>query len=338
MRRELNVAIVGATGLVGRELLKIMEERGFPVAELRLCASDRSAGRRLFFNHWELAVLETGTKAFERMEMVFFAAGPEVSHHYAPLAARAGAVVVDYSPSFRLEPGVPLVVPEVNAGDLKGHEGVIASPESAVTQLVMALSPIHRVNPVRRAIVVSYHAVSGAGAAAQEELTAQVKQVQEGHAVVPHIFPHQIAFNVLPQCDVFLDNGYTREEWRLGEESRKVLHAPDLPLSATCVRVPVLLGHGLAAHLELTHLLSADDARQLLAEAPGLRVLDDPHVSLYPTPWSAAGQDGVFVGRIRQDEALPNGLALWIVADNVCKWAALNAVQIAEELLARELI
>ncbi|MBI3954081.1 MAG: aspartate-semialdehyde dehydrogenase [Chloroflexi bacterium] len=338
MRRELNVALVGATGLVGQEILKILEERKFPVAELRLCASDRSAGRRLFFNHRELSVHETGTRTFERMELVLFAAGREVASHYAHLAARAGAVVIDYSPAFRLEAGVPLVVPEVNAEDLKGHEGIIANPESTVTQLVMVLNSINRINPVRRAVVASYLAVSGAGAAAQEELTVQIKQVQEGRAAMPHIFPHQIAFNVLPQCDVFLDNGYTRDEWELVEESRKVLHAPELALAATCVRVPVHLGHGQAVHLELAHPMSAEDARKALAEAPGVRVLDDPHVSLYPTPWSAAGQDSVFVGRIRQDTAFPNGLALWIVADNVRKGAALNAIQIAEELLARELV
>jgi aspartate-semialdehyde dehydrogenase len=300
MQRELNVAVVGATGLVGQELLKLMEERRFPVAQLRLCASDRSTGRHLFFNHREMTVYETSARAFDHADLVMFAAGREVSAHWVHQAAQAGAVVVDYSPAFRLEPGVPLVVPEVNAGDLKGHEGIIANPESAVTQLVIALSPIHKVNPVRRAIVASYQAVSGAGAAAQDELTAQIKQVQEGRAAVPHIFPHQIAFNVLPQCDVFLDNGYTRDEWEMGEESRKVLHAPELAISATSVRVPVHMGHGLAVHLELTNPMTADDARKALAGAPGIRVLDDPHINLYPTPWSTAGQDSVFVGRDRK--------------------------------------
>lgn len=338
MQRELNVAIVGATGLVGQELLRTLDERRFPIAELRLCASDRSVGRRLFFNHRELTVLETGHKAFERMELVIFAAGAEVASHFAPIARRAGAAVIDSSPAFRLEPGVPLVVPEVNAGDLKGHEGLIATPDSGVTQLMMALYPIHRLNPLRRVVVASYEAVSSAGAAAQEELTSQVKQVQEGRAAVPHSFPHQIAFNVLPQCDVFLDNGYTRQEWTLVEESRKILHAPELALTATCVRVPVYLGHGQAVHLELANPMSAEDAGRVLGEAPGLRILDDPHISLYPTPWTAAGQDSVFVGRIRPDLALANGLALWIVADNLRKGSALNAIQVAEELVAHELI
>ena len=338
MRRELNVALVGATGLVGHEFLKILEERRFPAAELRLCASDRSVGRRVFFNHRELTIWETGPRAFDRMDLVVFATGPEVASHHAPQANKAGAVVIDFSPAFRLEPSVPLVIPEVNAADLKGHDGLIAVPDSSVTQLVMALHPIHRVNPLVRAVVATYEAVSGAGAAAQEELTSQIKQVQDGRAAVPHTFPHQIAFNVLPQCDVFLDNGYTREEWKLVEESRKLLHAPELALSATCVRVPVHVGHAAAVHMELTNPMTADEARTALAETPGLRVLDDPHVNLYPTPWSAAGQDSVFVGRIRQDAALNNGLAFWVVGDNVRKGAALNAIQIAEELLARELI
>jgi aspartate-semialdehyde dehydrogenase len=232
-------------------------------------------------------------------------------------------------------PTVPLVVPEVNPEDIKWHKGIIANPNCSTIQMVVALYPLHKANPIKRIIVDTYQAVSGTGSAAVEELTAQAKQVLDGQATAPHVYPHQIAFNVLPEIDVFLDNGYTKEEWKLVEETRKIMHADDIAISATCVRVPVFMGHGEAIHIEFSQPMSPDEARQILAQAPGVKVLDDPAISLYPQPWAAAGTDEVFVGRIRRDASHPNGLTMWVVADNLRKGAALNAIQIAEEMINR---
>lgn len=331
--REVKVAIVGATGLVGQEALKVLQQRKFPLASLHLYATGRSVGKKVFVDHRELEIKEATAQALEGVDLAFFTAGAEVSLHLAPLAAKAGTVVVDTSPAFRLDPSIPLIVPEVNAEDLKGHRGLIASPNSCTVQTVIALYPLHRVNPIKRVTVATYEAVSGSGSAGMEELSSQSRLVLEGRRVIPHIYPHQIAFNVIPEVDVFLDNGYSRQEQMLAEETRKVLHAETLALSATCVRVPVFIGHGLALHLQLTHQMSAEEARRLLAEAARVKVLDDLDVSLYPQPWSVAGQDDVFVGRIREDMSHPSGLAFWVAADNIRNGAALNIVRIAEELL-----
>ncbi|MBU2609233.1 MAG: aspartate-semialdehyde dehydrogenase [Chloroflexi bacterium] len=329
------VAIVGATGLVGREFIKTLKQRNFPAASIQLFASDRSAGRKLAVGNDEVEVKETTVESFEAIDIALFSAGAEVSRHFSPIAAQSGAVVIDNSSAFRQVPTVPLVVPEVNPEDIKRHKGIIANPNCSTIQMVMALYPLHKVNPIKRIIVDTYQAVSGTGSAAVEELLTQIKQVLDGQTTVPHVYPHQIAFNMLPEIDVFLDNGYTKEEWKMMEETRKIMHADDMAISATCVRVPVLTGHSEAVHVEFSHPISPDDAYRILSQAPGIKVLDDPTISLYPQPWSAAGTDEVFVGRIRQDVSSKNALAMWIVADNLRKGAALNAVQIAEEIIKR---
>lgn len=333
--KKYNVAIVGATGLVGQEFIKVLGQRNFPMSSLQLFASDRSAGRRLTVDDEEIEVRETTPQSFDEIDIALFSAGSEISHHFAPIAAQSGAVVIDNSATFRMEPDVPLVVPEVNAEDIKNHNGIIANPNCSTIQLVVALYPLHKVNPIKRFIVDSYQAVSGTGAAALEELSEQARAVLEGRSVVPHVYPHQIAFNILPEIDLFLDNGYSKEEWKLVEESRKIMHAEDIAISATCVRVPVFIGHSEAIHIEFSEPMSPDTARRILAEAPGVRVLDDPSISLYPQPWSVAGSDEVFVGRIRRDASNDRGLVMWVVADNLRKGAALNAVQIAETVVER---
>ena len=330
------VAIVGATGLVGQEFIKVLEQRDFPIDSIHLLASDRSAGKRLSVNHQEIEVEETVPGSFKGVDIALFSAGAEVSRHFSPMAVQEGAVVVDNSSAFRMEPAVPLVVPEVNPEDIKQHKGIIANPNCSTIQMVVALYPLHKVNPIKRIVVATYQAVSGTGAAAVEELTTQARQVLDGQATPPHVYPHQIAFNLLPEIDVFLDNGYTREEWKMIEETKKIMHADGIAISATCVRVPVFAGHSEAIHVELSHPMSADEARGILAQAPGVKVLDDPLVSLYPQPWSVAGTDEVFIGRIRKDVSHPNGLVMWVVADNLRKGAALNAVQVAEEMIKRD--
>lgn len=333
--KGFHVAIVGATGLVGQEFIKVLGQRNFPMSSLRLFASDRSAGRKLTVNDEEVEVKETTIQSFEGVDLALFSAGAEVSNYFSPIAARAGAVVIDNSAAFRMDPEVPLVVPEVNAEDAKEHKGIIANPNCSTIQLVVALYPLHKVNPIKRLIVDTYQSVSGTGAAALEELSEQARQVLEGRSVVPHVYPHQIAFNILPEIDLFLDNGYTKEEWKVVEETRKIMHAEEIAISATCARVPIFIGHSEAVHIEFSEPMSPDTARRILAEAPGIKVLDDPNISLYPQPWSVAGSDEVFVGRIRRDASHDCGLAMWVVADNLRKGAALNAIQIAEIVIER---
>jgi len=327
------VAIVGATGLVGQEFIRVLEQRSFPMSSVKLLASDRSAGKRMFVRHEELEVEETVAESFEDIDIALFSAGAAISRHFAPIAAEAGVVVVDNSSAWRMEKDVPLVVPEVNPKDCKLHKGIIANPNCSTIQMVVALYPLHKVNPIKRIIVDTYQSVSGTGSAAVEELTTQSGQVLEGEETTPHVYPHQIAFNVLPEIDVFLDNDYTKEEWKMVEETRKIMHAENIAISATCVRVPVFTGHSEAVHVEFSRPMSPDEARQIFSQAPGIKVLDDNSVSLYPTAWQAAGTDEVFVGRIRQDVSHPNSLAMWVVADNLRKGAALNTVQIAEEVI-----
>ena len=334
--KEYEIAIVGATGLVGQEFIKVLGQRNFPMNSIHLFASDRSAGRKLLVNHQEIEVRETVPESFEGIDIALFSAGAEISRHFSPIAAQSGAVVIDNSAAFRMEPSVPLVVPEVNPEDIKWHNGIIANPNCSTIQMVVALYPLHRVNPIKRIVVDTYQSVSGTGAAAVEELTVQSKQVLEGQNTIPHVYPHQIAFNVLPEIDVFLDDGYTKEEWKMMEETRKIMHAADIAVSATCVRVPVFTGHGEAVHAEFSHPMLPDEAERILAQAPGVKILDDTAISLYPHPWAAVGADEVFGGRIRRDVSHPNGLVMWIVADNLRKGAALNAVQIAEETIKRD--
>jgi len=337
--KEYRVAIVGATGLIGQECIKVLEQRNFPMESVSLLASDRSAGKRMFVAHRELEVRETVPESFEGVDIVFFAIDTAISRYFAPIAVQAGAVVIDKSNAFRSDPTVPLVVPEVNVEDIQWHKGIVASPNCSTIQMVVALYPLHKVNPIKRIVADTYQSVSGiGGSAALEELTTQTKQVMDGQSTIPHVFPHQIAFNILPEIDVFLDNGYTKEEWKMVEETRKIMHADDIAISATCVRVPVFIGHGEAVNIEFSQPMSPEEARRILAQAPGVKVLDDPVISLYPQPWSAAGTDEVFVGRIRRDASHPRGLLMWIVADNLRKGGALNAVQIAEEMIKRDWI
>ena len=326
-----HVAIVGATGMVGQEFIKILVQRKFPMASLQLYASDRSAGRKVFVGHQEMIVKETAQVSFNSIDIALFSAGSEISKHFAPVAAKAGALVIDNSAAWRMDSRVPLVVPEINAEDIKKHRGIIANPNCSTIQMVVALFPLHRVNPIKRITVATYQSVSGTGIAAVEELTKQAKTVLDGGNVVPHVYAHQIAFNLLPEIDVFLENGYTKEEWKMVEETRKIMHAENIAISATCVRAPIFVSHSEAIQAEFTDYMPPDEARAILSKAPGVKVLDDPNVSLYPQPWLAAGTDDVYVGRIRSDASLMNGLVMWVVSDNIRKGAALNAVQIAEE-------
>ncbi|MHB8085969.1 MAG: aspartate-semialdehyde dehydrogenase [Dehalococcoidia bacterium] len=331
-----HVAIVGATGMVGQEFIKILLQRNFPAASIQLFASNRSAGRKVFVGHQEKVVKETANDSFDNVDIALFSAGAEISKHFAPVAAKAGALVIDNSAAWRMDPRVPLVVPEINVEDIKKHKGIIANPNCSTIQMVVALNPLHKVNPIKRVTVATYQSVSGTGIAAVEELTKQSKVVLEGGNVVPHVYSHQIAFNLLPEIDVFLENGYTKEEWKMVEETRKIMHAENMAISATCVRVPVFISHSEAVQIEFNEYMSPEEARSILSKSPGVKVLDDPNVSLYPQPWLAAGTDEVYVGRIRSDASYLNGLVMWVVSDNIRKGAALNAIQIAEEAVKRE--
>jgi len=332
---RFNVAVVGATDVTGQEIIKVLEQRKFPVASIQLLSSEHPSGVKLLFNHQRIEVREAKTEAFRDVDIAFFSAGADISRRLAPLAAEAGAVVIDSSSAFRMDSPVPLVVPEVNPEDIEWHKGIIASPKCSTIQMVVALYPLHKINPIKRIVVSTYESVSSSGSAALKEVTNQARLVLEGRRVCPHVYSHQIAFNVLPEIGVFLDNGYTKEEQRMAEEMQKILHAEDIAISATCVRVPVWFGHSEAVNVEFSSPITPEEARKILAQAPGVRVLDDPTVSFYPQPWAASGSDHVFVGRIRKDISHPNGLVMWIVADNLRKGAALNAIQIAEEGIER---
>ncbi len=330
------VVVVGATGAVGKVALRVLEERNFPMSSLRVCASERSVGKRMSFRGEELEVELATPPVFANSDIVFTAVGSAMSRAFAPMAVEQGCVVIDKSAAFRMEPGVPLVVPEINPGDVEGHQGILAVPNCSTTQMVMALYPLHCTNPIKRVIVDTYQSVSGTGAEAMEELTVQSGQVLRGEATQPEQYPHRIAFNILPQVETFLDDGYTTEERKMRDETRKIMHAPDLALSATCVRVPVPISHAEALHIEFEQPMPVGEARELLATFPGVSVVDDPLTSTYPMPMDAEGRDDVLVGRLRQDDSHPNGLALWVVSDNLRKGAATNGVQIAEELLRRD--
>ncbi len=335
---RFNVAVVGATDITGQEIIRVLEERKFPVSSIQLLSDDHPSGAKLLFEHKRIDVEEARAEMFRDVDIAFFAAGSDTSRRLAHFAVEAGAVVIDTSGAFRMNPTVPLVIPEVNPGDIEWHKGIIASPKCSTVQMVVALYPLHKVNPIKRVVVSTYESVSSSGSAALKEMTSQARLVLEGRRVCPHVYSHQIAFNVLPEIGVFLDNGYTKEEQRIAEETRKILHAEDMAISATCVRVPVWFGHSEAVNVEFNSPMTPEEARKILAQSPGVRVLDDPTVSFYPQPWAASGSDNVFVGRIRRDVSHPNGLVMWIVADNLRKGAALNAIQIAEEGIVRGLI
>ena len=335
--RSCSIAVIGATGAVGRVFLRILEERSFPVESVRLCGN-RSVGSTLTVNGSELAVEAVTPQLLAEVDFVFISATTQVSRDVGPLAVEQGALVIDDSSAFRMDPAVPLVVPEVNVDDLYDHQGIVSIPNCSTTPLVMMLKPLNDVNPVKRVIADTYQSVSGTGAAAVEEMKSQSRDVLDGRAAEPDVYPHQIAFNALPQIDEFDDNGYSTEEMKMVRETRKILHEPDLPISATCVRIPVAVSHSEAVHVELAHPMSPDEVREVLAASPGVSVLDDPQASVYPMPIDAEGMDDVFVGRIRRDLSHPNGITAWIVSDNLRKGAGLNAIQIAEAVLSKGLL
>ena len=334
-KEKYNVAIVGATGAVGEQLREVLEERQFPVGELRLLASERSAGQFLPFNSRQLRVQVLNEESFKDVDIGLFSAGAKVSAKFAPLAAASGAVVVDNTSHFRMEADVPLVVPEVNSGEIAGYKqrGIIANPNCSTIQLVVALKPIHDAVRIKRVVVSTYQSVSGAGRKAMEELSQQVGALFSGKELKKEKFPHQIAFNCIPHIDVFMESGYTKEEWKMVHETRKILAEPFLPLTATTVRVPVFCGHSESVNVETVVKLSAAEARKILREAPGVIVADDPQNNVYPMAIDTTGKDATYVGRIREDDSVANALNLWVVADNLRKGAALNAVQIAEILI-----
>jgi len=325
--------MVGATGAAGSTTLKVLEERKFPVKELRAFASERSVGKSVAFNGELIRVEKVTPEAFRGVDLAFLSAGSAQSREFAPLAVRAGAIVVDKSSAFRMDPGVPLVVPEINPHGIKGHKGIVASPNCTTVVTVMPLKPLHDAARLRRVIAVTYQAVSGAGVNGVEELRRQILAWVKGEPIEARHFPHQIAFNLIPHIDRFGDRGYTGEEWKLVNEARKILELPDLAISPTTVRVPVFTAHSVALNVETAEKLTAERARELFASFPGLRLWDDPEQNRYPTPVLAEGQDDCFVGRVREDLWLPNGLNFWVVGDQLRKGAATNAVQIAELLI-----
>ncbi len=304
------------------------------MSSVRLLASERSEGKVMHVNGQDVVVERLDENSFEGVDIVLFSAGSGVSRKYSPIAAECGAVVVDNSKAFRMDRNVPLVVPEVNADDVFKHEGIIANPNCSTIQLVMALDPIHRVNPIKRVIVDTYQSVSGAGGAGVQELEGQTRAAFSGEDPGARKMPHPIAFNVIPEIDTYLENGYFNEEWKIVQETRKIMHAPNMAISATAVRVPVYVSHSEAVHMELTDPMDPREVREILSRAQGVQVIDNPAAHEYPLPTSVAGTDDVFVGRIRKDVSHPNGIAMWVVGDNVRKGAALNTVQIAEVLLS----
>ena len=333
MSDTYNIAVVGATGAVGGVMLKLLEERNFPVGSLRALASGRSAGQTVVFRGEEIEVEELTTDSFEGVQIALFSAGGDRSRDFAPAAVAAGAVVIDNSSAFRMEANVPLVVPEVNPEDVKWHEGIIANPNCSTIQMVVALKPIFDAVGIERIIVTTFQSVSGTGNKAIEELFSQSGAVLESGEVEVNVYPHRIAFNVLPHIENFHEDGYTNEEIKMGNETRKIFSDPQIGISATCVRVPVYNAHSEAVNIQTSRPISVEEVRRLLLSAPGVTLLDDPAANEYPMPLLAEGRDDVFIGRIRVDASAENSLNLWVVSDNLRKGAATNAIQIAELLV-----
>jgi len=338
MSRLWNVAVVGATGAVGTQMIECLEERNFPVGKIKLLASNRSAGQVLEFNGKSVLVEELTHDSFEGVDIALFSAGGARSEEFCPSAAKAGAVCIDNSSAWRMDPDVPLVVPEVNPHAIAGYQkkGIIANPNCSTIQMVVALKPLHDFATIKRIVVSTYQAVSGTGKKAIDELRLQTGELLNGRPVKTEVYPHRIAFNCLPQIDSFCDNGYTREEMKMANETRKIMES-DIKTTATCVRVPVFYGHSESVNIETVRKISVAKARELLQDAPGVALVDDPTGGDYPMAINAAGEDLTLVGRIREDDSVENGLNLWIVADNIRKGAATNAVQIAEILIEKYL-
>ena len=332
MREDLHIAIAGATGAVGLEMLKTLEKRNFSVGNLTPLASTRSAGKTLPFRGQEMLVQELTGDSFVGVDIALFSAGSAISKEFAPLAVDAGAVVVDNSSAFRMDDSVPLVVPEINTADVASHKGIISNPNCSTIVTVMALYPLHQAFGVKRMFASTYQAVSGSGAMGIAELKRQVGEINEGREVTREVYPHQIAFNVLPHVDVFLENGYTKEEMKMVHESRKIMGLPGFQASVTCVRVPVYRAHSIAVSAEFEKPVSVEHAREAIAAAPGIDLNDDIAGNGYPLPLELAGRDNCQVGRIRKDCAMENGLSFWVAGDQLLKGAALNAVQIAEQV------
>lgn len=332
------MALLGAAGAVGQEILRVLAERDFPVAELKLLATSRSAGVRLEFKGEGVPVEEVCPNSFKGVDVAFFAATTEASRELAPLAVRSGGIVIDKSNAFRMDPEVPLVVPEVNPDRLHEHKGVIASPNCSTIQLVVTLKPLYDLSRIRRIVVSSYQSVSGTGRDAMDELEEETRSLMSGSDYDRRVYPHQIAFNLIPHIDSFDAKWYTGEEMKLVNETRKILEDPEIAIAATCVRVPVFIGHAEAVLIETDRKLNPEEVRGALSRAAGVVVVDDPLNNRYPMPVEAAGKDEVFVGRIREDISSDRGLLLWIVADNLRKGAATNAIQIAEYLLNNSLL
>jgi aspartate-semialdehyde dehydrogenase len=337
--RSFHVAVVGATGAVGNEMIRVLEDRDFPVGQLTLLASERSLGKSLTFKDRDIPVQVLTENSFGGIQIALFSAGGGISERFAPFAAKAGAVVVDNTNAFRMQPEVPLVVPEVNPEAIARYtnKGIISNPNCSTIQMVVALKPIHDVARIKRIVVSTYQAVSGTGKKAIEELDLQTRALLSFQEPEVKVYPHRIAFNCLPQIDVFLENGYTKEEMKMVNETKKIMNDPSIAVTATTVRVPVFYGHSESVNIETERKITPDEVRALLAKAPGVTVVDDPKERRYPLAIDAAGEDDTFVGRIREDESIPNGINMWIVADNVRKGAALNAVQIAEILIQKYL-
>jgi aspartate-semialdehyde dehydrogenase len=333
--RTFSVAVVGATGAVGNEMIRILEERNFPVGKLKLLASARSLGKSLEYRGKSIPVEVLDENSFTGVQIGLFSAGGSISEKYAPIAARAGCVVIDNTSAFRMVPDIPLVVPEVNAEAIGQYKktGIIANPNCSTIQMVVALKPIHDAVRIKRIVVSTYQAVSGTGKKAIDELDAQTRALLAGQEPVVKVYPHQIAFNCLPQIDVFLDNGYTKEEMKMVNETKKIMNDPSIAVTATTVRVPVFYAHSESINIETEKKITPTQVRDLLSRAPGVKVVDDPSQRRYPLPIHAVGKDDTYVGRIREDESIANGINLWVVSDNLRKGAALNAVQIAEILI-----
>jgi aspartate-semialdehyde dehydrogenase len=331
-KKTYHVAIVGATGAVGQELLRVLERRAFPVGTLLPVCSERSAGAAVSFCGAKIPAQQLAPDSFAGIDLAFFSAGGNISREYGPIAQRAGATVIDNSSVFRMEPDVPLVIPEINGADVEQHRGLIANPNCTTAVALMAIYPLHRAFRVRRVIAASYQAVSGSGARAIKELESQVKAASQNQPAVAQIYPHPIAFNLLPHVDSFLPSGYTKEEMKMQNEGRRIMHLPDFRASVTCVRVPVYRAHCVAVSAEFERPVSVEEAHEVLAKAPGLELVDEPQNNRYPMPLSTAGKDNCEVGRVRRDCAFENGLSFWVSGDQLLKGAALNAVQIAELL------
>jgi aspartate-semialdehyde dehydrogenase len=331
--KRLNVAVVGATGMVGNEMLRVLAQRKFPVERVVALASERSKGLTVPYNGSSITVDELNESAFKGIDIALFAASGDIGLMYGPVAAEAGALVIDNSSAWRMKANVPLVVPEVNRDDIKDNEGIIANPNCCAIPLAVVLNPLRQKVGVERVLVSTYQSASGAGRALVDELEEQTKAIAEGKEPAVEAYPYQLAYNVVPGGWRPEADGYNEEEVKIVNETRKILHEPDLRITATCVRVPVPIGHGESVFIETAQKISADDARTLLGASPGVIVEDDPHAKLYPTPHGVAGKDEVYVGRIREDASTRHGLALWVVSDNLRKGAALNAVQIAEQAI-----